>query len=669
MNSTLGQVGLVIALACSAAAIGTLGVGVRRGSDGLYLQGRYLLVASFAGLLLSTFAMERAFITHDFSIAYVAANNSRETPLLFSITGMWSSLSGSILLWAVVLGGFVVAMVVVTRSSRDRRTEAWALIIAGAILLFFLLLLVGPANPFLQGHLPFPVDGKGPDPLLQNYPLVAIHPPLLYTGFVGMTVPFAFFAASLITSTDEAYWLHKTRNWSLVAWMALTAGITLGAWWSYQVLGWGGFWSWDPVENSALMPWLCATAFLHSATARHRRGSMRLWNFSLVAAAFSLTILGTYFTRSGVLQSVHAFSASNLGWVLIGFFVVVVLFCVVLVWIRADTLRGGAVGLGLDKASAILLNNFLFAGFTFVILLGTSFPLFEQLISPQTVSVGSPFFDTFGAPIGVAMLFFMAVSPLVPWKGTSRSDMLLKVQLPALAGAVVIAGSVIGGETRPFVLAIWGVAAFAIVAVLGKLLENIRNRNGAVSSALLSRRNGGLIVHFGVVLVAVALASATTFGQQGELRLSPGQSSLIFGQRITYLGVQTVVTPAESALEANVLVGGRGPYHPAIAQFGTYTQAVGSPSVNVQLFRDVYLTVDATPNPKNPTSKITLGVIVQPLISWLWGGALVMVLGALLAGFGAGGGTSRRRRGAQDAGDDSRRSVAPQTDIEAEMVS
>lgn len=638
MNIALGRTGLLIALVACALGLVSLVVGIRRGSSSAVRQGRALLVASALGVLIASLAMERAFITHDFSVAYVVSNNSRETPLLFSITGMWSALQGSILLWALVLAGYLAAMVGVTRKYSSSTTTSVALLITGGVLLFFLGLLVGPANPFVATVGRLPLDGQGPNPLLQEYPLVAIHPPFLYLGFVGMTVPFAFASAALFTGENEAFWLRRTRNWSIIAWIALTLGITLGAWWSYQVLGWGGFWAWDPVENSAFLPWLCATAYLHSSIAQQRRFSLRVWNYSLVASAFALTILGTYFTRSGVLQSVHAFSSSTLGAYLIAFFALVVLFAVALVAFRAERLRSlRRVALGMNKESALIINNLLFAGFAFVVLLGTSFPLLVQAVSNSTVTVGTPYFNSFAVPIGLSLLFFMAIAPVMPWRRASMAELGDAILLPAVGAVVIVLGAAILGESRLYVIATYAFAGFAGLSAVQRLVRTSTRANGTpLLSRVSSRANGGMIVHLGVVIVAVAMVSATAFGHQGEVRLARGSSISFFGQRVSYLGVQNVITPSRSSFEANVLINGRGPYHPAISQYGSYTQTVGMPAVSVGFTHDVYVTIDSPPNLKVPGSKIALGVIVQPLISWLWTGAMIMGAGAFLAAFGAG---------------------------------
>ncbi|HXW38284.1 MAG TPA: cytochrome c biogenesis protein CcsA, partial [Acidimicrobiales bacterium] len=324
MNGALGQTGVLLGFCAAAAGVVVLATGLARRRAATLRHGLLYAPVVLLGGVVATAAMEHALLTHDFSLTYVADNNSRATPALYSVTGLWSALAGSILLWAVVLGGYATAMAWRFRRRAADPLVGWAALVVYVVAAFFFGLMLGPANPFTHVVGAVPGNGLGPNSLLQDNPLVLIHPPMLYLGFVGFTLPFAFAVAALATGRLDDDWQRETRRWTLFAWAFLTMGIILGAWWSYEVLGWGGFWSWDPVECAALLPWLVGTAYLHSVMVEERRGLLRIWNLSLVVAAFSLTILGTFLTRSGVVESVHAFSTSTLGPLLIGFFVVVV---------------------------------------------------------------------------------------------------------------------------------------------------------------------------------------------------------------------------------------------------------------------------------------------------------------------------------------------------------
>ncbi|HEX2038883.1 MAG TPA: cytochrome c biogenesis protein CcsA, partial [Acidimicrobiales bacterium] len=410
MNAVVGLGAVLLGFLAAVGGLVTVVAGLVKGRPVLLRTGRVYAWLVLAGAVVAVVAMQRALLTHDFSLQYVAENNSRSTPVLFSITGMWSALEGSILLWALVLAGYLAAMV---RHFRDRagdRLVGWATATVFVVVIFFFGLMLGPANPFREVAGAVPSDGPGPNPLLQQHVLVAFHPPLLYLGYVGFTVPFAFAVAALVTGRVGEGWLVETRRWTLFAWGFLTAGIVLGSWWSYEVLGWGGFWAWDPVENASFLPWLTATAFVHSVMVQERRGVLRVWNLSLLVATFSLTILGTFLTRSGVLDSVHAFTESSIGPAILGFFALVVAVGVGLIGWRGDRLRStGAIEAPVSRESAFLANNVLFAAFAFVVLLGTVFPLLAEAIDGERISVGRPYFDRMTTPIALVLLFLMAV--------------------------------------------------------------------------------------------------------------------------------------------------------------------------------------------------------------------------------------------------------------------
>ncbi|MFM8812147.1 MAG: heme lyase CcmF/NrfE family subunit [Actinomycetota bacterium] len=382
------------------------------------------LIPRFAVLLVvaaigAFAAMEYAMITRDFSLAYVQKVGSWSTPALYNFAAVWSALEGSILMWVVILAGYTGAVAYWVRKHREDALSQVALAVMFIVSLFFFVLSFGPANPFVEGP-PGVLDGPGPNPLLQNHILVMFHPPLLYLGYVGMTVPFAFAIAALVTGRLGEGWLLATRRWTLFAFGFLTFGIILGSWWSYEVLGWSGVWAWDPVENASLLPWITATAYIHSVLVQERRGMLRVWNLSLLVSTFSLTILGTFLTRSGVLNSVHAFSESSIGPWLLTFFAIIVIVSIALIGWRGDMLHApGAIESPLSREGAFLANNLLFSLFAFVVLLGTVFPLVVEALQNRTLVVGEPFFDRLTIPIGLAMLTIMAIAPVLPWRRTS----------------------------------------------------------------------------------------------------------------------------------------------------------------------------------------------------------------------------------------------------------
>ncbi|MGA2835189.1 MAG: heme lyase CcmF/NrfE family subunit [Acidimicrobiales bacterium] len=652
MNGTFGHTGVLLAFVAAVVGIGVLVVGLVRGRPGDLRRARVYAPLILLGGAVATAAMQRALITHDFSLTYVADNNSRSTPLLYSITGMWSALAGSILLWGIILGGYATAMVWRFRARADDKLVAWATLVMYVVSAFFFGLMLGPADPFTHVTGVVPANGLGPNVLLQDNPLVLFHPPLLYLGLVGFTLPFAFAVASLVTGRLDEDWQGETRRWTLFAWTFLTVGIVLGAWWSYQVLGWGGFWAWDPVENASLLPWLVGTAYLHSVMVEQRRGLLRVWNLSLVVATFSLTILGTFLTRSGVIQSVHSFSASTIGPLLLGFFGLVVTVGVGLIAWRGDRLRSpGGIDSPLSREGAFLANNLLFVLFAFVVLLGTVFPLlYEALNEGAQVAVGAPYFNRLVIPIGLALVFLMAVAPALPWRKTSAEVMRGRLAVPAAIGVLVVVCCVIGGIHGIEPLLAFGLGAFAASSAGRALVLSVRGawrtarvagRSPARSAlagwrGLVGRANGGMIVHIGVVLIAVGLAAATAFGQRGTVVLAQGQAGSFAGHTVEFDGTRIVRTPSHVSQQALLRVDGGAVFTPAISQFGTGTQAVGTPAIDSSLTSDVYLTINSIPG---RGGQWTFGVVVQPLVMWLWVGGGLIVVGSVLSAI-----PGRRRR-------------------------
>jgi cytochrome c-type biogenesis protein CcmF len=638
MSAVLGSGAVVLGLVASLLGIVTIGVGLRRRDPRLLAAGRSYAWVILSAAVMATFAMELALVRHDFSLKYVAANGSRTTPLLFTITGMWSALEGSILLWSLVLAGYLTVMV---RHFRDRVADplvGWATLTVFVVTAFFFGLMTGPANPFRLVSGPTPLDGPGPNPLLQNHPLVAFHPPLLYLGYVGFTIPFAFAVAALVTGRLGEGWLVETRRWTLFAWGFLTIGIVLGAWWSYEVLGWGGYWAWDPVENASFIPWLTATAYVHSVMVQERRGMLRIWNLSLLLATFSLTILGTFLTRSGVLDSVHAFSESSIGPLILGFFALIVAVSVVLIGWRGDRLRSpGSIDSPVSREGAFLANNVLFAAFAFVVLLGTVFPLLAEAMNGDRISVGGPYFNRMTGPVGFTLLFLMAIAPALPWRKASGELLSTRLLWPAWSAAAVVAVCVLGGLRGLTPLLAFALGGFAGGAAVRQLVLSARRQG---RRGLVGRANGGMVVHLGVVLIAVAFAASHAYSHSHEFTLKPGQSAALAGPRVTYLGTKTETHGNKTSISARVRIDGGKVYAPALQRFPFATQAIGSPSVKTGWRDDVYLTLVSPPDPSaaEPDAAV-VGVLVEPMMMWLWIGGGLMGFGTFLAAW-----PGRRRR-------------------------
>jgi cytochrome c-type biogenesis protein CcmF len=628
VNAALGEAALVLGLVGALGGCATLVAGLVGGRERLVRVGRSYSWLVVLGAVLATVAMEHALITHDFSLSYVAGNDSTATPLLYRVTAMWSALQGSILLWALILAGYLAAVAIHFRRRVTEPIVGWAMAVIQFVAAFFFVLMLTASNPFSTVSGPTPTNGPGPDPLLQDHILVAFHPPILYLGMVGFTVPFAFAVASLITGRVGEGWMAETRRWTLFAWAFLGGGIVLGAWWSYQVLGWGGYWAWDPVENAAFIPWLTATAYLHSVMVQQRRGMLRVWNLSLIMATFSLTILGTFLTRSGVLASVHSFSVSDIGPILLGFFGLVVAGAVGLLMWRGDRLRSpGRIDSPLSREGAFLANNLLFGAFALVVLLGTVFPLIAQAVNGQQITVGGPYFDQMTMPIVVCLLFLMAVAPVLPWRKASGELLRHRLLWPAWSAAVVLLGCVLAGVRGVDPLLAFTLAAFAGASALRQLVLAVRRQGGR---GLVGRVNGGMVVHLGVIIIAVAFAVSHSFAHNQTLSLEAGQSATVDGHTIQFLGMQTANTAQKASLEARVAVDHAGVYRPAISQYPLVNETVGTPSVRSTPLTDVYLTLQAAPGKDGVA---VIGVIVEPGVMWVWIGGLVVVGGTLLAAF------------------------------------
>lgn len=634
LSGPLGRAALLVGVVCSVFGALACIIGAKRNDLNVSrLAPRFAFGAVAASVAAFAF-MEYALITRDFSLAYVQKVGSRSTPALYNFTAAWSALEGSILMWVLILAGFTGAIAWKFRRRRDDQLVTWALAVMFIVLAFFFVLSFGPANPFAGGAAGV-TDGPGPNPLLQNHVLVLFHPPILYLGYVGMTVPFAFAIAALITGRVGEGWLLETRRWSLFAWGFLTLGIILGSWWSYEVLGWSGVWAWDPVENASFMPWLTGTAYIHSVLVQERRGMLRVWNLSLLIATFSLTILGTFLTRSGVLNSVHAFSESNIGPYLLAFFSVIVLVSIGLIGWRGDRLRSpGTIDSPFSREGAFLANNVLFGVFAFVVLLGTVFPLVVEALQDRRLVVGQPFFDRLSTPIGIVMLTLMSVAPILPWRKASEEVLRERLFWPAVCGVLALALSVVLGATGLAPLLAFGLGGFAAGSA-GRQLAIATRRQGL--RGLIGRANGGMIVHIGVILIAVGLTASNSFTNSQELKLVKGEAASFAGHTFELVGFEETEDDRSTSIKALVSIDGGQAYAPAIHKFTNMGMNIGTPSVKTSLTKDLYLTLEPPVKPSENEARIK--VFIKPLIIWLWIGGLLMGLGTILAAF-----PGRRRR-------------------------
>ena len=541
---------------------------------------------------------------------------------------MWSALEGSILLWVLILTGFTVHVARRFRSRLSDPLVGTALLVMFVVCLFFFLLVLGPANPFTRVDVPAGYDGPGPNPLLQEHILMAFHPPMLYLGLVGFTVPFAFAIAALATGRLGEGWLLETRRATLLAWGFLTIGIILGAWWSYEVLGWGGFWGWDPVENASLLPWLTGTAYLHSVMVQERRGMLRVWNLSLLCATFSLTILGTFLTRSGVLESVHAFSDSDIGAWFLTFFVLIVAVSLGLIGWRGDRLRSpGQIDSPVSREGAFLANNVLFAGFAFVVLLGTVFPLLAEALNDRPVTVGAPYFNRMTVPLGIALLFLMAVAPVLPWRKASQEVLAQRLLWPAWA-----CGDRDGARRRPRCARRRHRAGVRPRRLRGRLRRPpARPRHPPAGLARpggsrqrrhdrAHRRGDHRRRHRHQRPLRPRGGGPLRAGPDPGRQRSRDHLPQHRGRRRSGTGRPPRCASGSTAARCT------SPPSPA-------TRASGRSSARRRcktgLIEDVYLTVTRLPD--EGSDAVTLRVIIQPMALWLWVGGGVMALGTVLA--------------------------------------
>ena len=621
------------------------------------------------GAILAMLALEAALIFNDFSLEYVANHHARATPFPFNVATAWAALEGSIVLWGLVLAMFTWFMWRSYRRAPDR-LGAGALAVMGIVGTFFFGLQLSVANPFQvcveavangclsSSPLPWvaaqaPPDGPGPNPLLQNHILMAIHPPMLYLGYVGLTVPFAYAISALALGLPGIEWLRRSRRSTLVAWTFLTLGITLGGWWAYEVLSWGGYWAWDPVENASFMPWLVATAFLHSALVQVRRGALQAWNFVLVITAFSLTILGTFLTRSGTVASVHSFTQSAIGPVLLGFLFIVLVGSFGLFAARSHLVsESPRLDSLFSREGSFLLNNLLLTIYAFIVVTGTLYPIVVEALSGDRVSVGEPFFNRLAVPVSFGLLLAMGVGPLVPWKDADprlvAGRLRLPLQVGLLAGAVtVITTSRIGYVVIAVVLGVFVITS-AIALLVERAGRSARARGGRIGPEIRRQVRSdtgfwaGQLSHSGVALVAIGMALAANLALHGEVAMAPGETTRFAGYELTYRSPFLTTEPHRRVQGATIEVFRDGELvttlQPRANFFGTDTSGITTPAVHSGIGGDLYLTlIDIDP------TGILLRLNTSPGIWLLWTGGLVTTAGGIWSL------TARRRQPAEVA--------------------
>ena len=659
----IGYIALLLALvfACYGTIVSIIG-GLRR-NEALSTSGRNALYVVAALVTIAALAVIYLLVTNDFSNEYVASHSERNLPLFYRISSLWGGQAGSLLFWAWMLGLYSTVMVSFEWRRQPRRGP-WLVATLLGVMIFFLIVSLFAANPFQRlwvlpdgtttgalfrpenASLFIPADGMGLSPLLQNYWMV-IHPVFLYLGYVGLTLPMAFAVASLASGQLDNGWVKDVRVWNLIPWIFLTIGILLGSQWAYLELGWGGFWAWDPVENASFIPWLTATAFLHSIMIQHQRGMLKVWNMVLAFLSFWLVIIGTFITRSGIIDSVHSFAISNIGPLFLGFIVLTFLGFLALLWYRLPQLQSDAqLDSMLSRESAFLYVNVLFVVAAFVTLFGTVFPIISEAVANTKIAVSAPYFNKVDGPIFLAILVLMGIGPLLGWRRSSPEG-LRKSLGPPVALAIVIGVVVFMFVSRKWtpVLA-WSASALVLGTILWEYYRGARARHKATGESWPlalgrvmvrnQRRYGGYIVHLGVVMVAIGVVGATSFQFNLKTSLTLNESATLGGYTFTYTGIEQNKASNHDEVVAHVLVERGDRVIANLRPSMNFYSAAGGrdmgPTTEVGLHtnlrEDVYVVFNGF---ENNGDLAAFEFFVNPLMLWMWLGGLTMIVGTAFA--------------------------------------
>jgi cytochrome c-type biogenesis protein CcmF len=636
----LGRAALVVALGLVLYAAIAGGYAAFRRRRRLLESARSAFFAAFAATAVAALVLLNAFRERDFSFSYVADHASRKLPFPYIYSAFWGGQEGSLLLWLLVLTA-VGSLALALNGPLTRDVLPWVTPVLGGVATFFAFLLVFVASPFATQSAP--ADGIGLVPSLQN-PYMMIHPPLLYLGYVGLTIPFAFAAGALLSGRTDERWIVATRRWTLAAWMFLGIGILLGAKWAYEEVGWGGYYAWDPVENAALMPWLASTAFLHSVMVQEKKNMLRVWNVVLVSGAFCLSIFGTFLTRSGVLNSIHSFTESSIGPWFLGFICTIVAFSVVLIMRRLPLLRARTKLESLaSREAAFLYNNLLLVALTLTVLWGVAFPIVSEAVRGTAVTVGPPYFNFFLRVFGLPLLLLMGIGPLVAWRRTSVRRLRAIVAWPAVfsigVGVALLAAG--AGSSIPGLLA-YTFSAFVLAAIALEFVQGTRARKTlgiggwwSAFSELVARnrrRYGGYVVHAAIVLLAIGVAGSA-YGATKAERLRPGESLSIRGYDLTYLKAVQRQRSNRVEIRARLAVSRGG------KDLGTFMAGKNSYPAEQQVSNEVAIRSDwlraedlfIIGDQFNKDGTVDLKVLVNPLVNLIWLAGAVFLLGSLIA--------------------------------------
>ncbi len=635
----LGQLALALALILALYSIAANVYGIRRNAPDALGSARHAIWAMTAMIGLAAGALWYGLLTSDFSLEYVASYSSRTLPTIYKVTALWGGQEGSLLFWTLLLAVFA-SIVALQNLRRNPEIAPWALAVMAVVAVFFLGMLNFVTRPFDLLAVRR-LDGADLNPLLQNY-WMAVHPPSLYAGYVSATVPFAFASAALITGNLDDAWIRSTRRWAVCSWFFLTLGNALGARWAYEVLGWGGYWAWDPVENAAFMPWLVMTAYLHSVMIQERKDMLKVWNLALIGLAFLLTLFGTFITRSGVISSVHSFTRSGLGPYFLTFLIAVALAYTGGLLYRLPDLRSPAEFESyLSREAAFLFNNLILVGIAFAVFWGTIFPVLSEAVRGVKITVGPPFFNRVTGPLALAMIFLMGVAPLIAWRRMTVRNLARIFLAPAVLG--VAAGGILfgAGLTRWYVLASASLIAFVFGAIVVEFRRGVVARRRMVhesnARALVNlvaknnRRYGGYIIHIGVLLAFAGIVGSGFFKVEVQRSVKQGESFTVGSYRLKYLGLTPLETPHLDSVTAQLEVSRGGQLIATMAPARLFYIRQQQPASKVAIrstpLYDLYVVLAGI---DDQSGLATFQVFLTPLVLWLWVGGLVIALGTVV---------------------------------------
>jgi cytochrome c-type biogenesis protein CcmF len=634
----IGYFALCLALLASGYGVLASALGAQRGHLGLVRSGENAVLATCGLLTLAVVVLWQALVTHDFQVEYVADNSNRAMPMFYLLTALWGGQNGSLLFWGWILSIYSAAVVRLYRQ-RYRELMPYAVATLAFTSFFFCIMHLFAADPFQR--LPFtPEDGRGLNPILQH-PTMAIHPPILYLGMVGMVVPFAFAISALISGQLDSTWLRAARRWILIPWTFLAAGLLLGGNWAYVELGWGGYWAWDPVENSSLMPWLVATALLHSIMIQERKGMLKVWNLALAILTYGLCIFGTFMTRSGIISSVHAFAQSNIGPFFATFLILSLVFSFGLLWLRLPLLKTeNRLESFASRETAFLLNNWILLGMLFAVFWGTIFPLVSEAFTGEQITVGAPFFNQVNIPIGLVLLLLTGAGPLFAWRRTSRESLRKNFINPATAGLLSMGLFFALGVRNPYAVLSFGLCVFVVFALATEFHTGTRARMRSTSETYLTalyrlctksrRRYGGYIAHLGLVLLFVGF-TGKAFTQESEFVLEQGTSQEIGDYRVTFESLAFGQNDNSSTTAAALSLHRDGQFLGTLLPERRYYPAFDQGTTEVSIYstmrEDFYIILVGSAEDQSAKFQ----VYINPLINFVWLGGIVLVLGSLWA--------------------------------------